>query len=235
MARTASAATDTPKRTRRTTARKKESPDSTFGAPPGTRLVLSTFKNHLLCLEAPEVVGLGTPQQAHRGGVTIRFEDFKAFVPEEHLEKLEACADFVGHKIAYPNDPMFLHHGASPLETIRGTMVTTKHAPKAPIAGWDDMPDDELREILEEGRLTTRQVMDCLTWETSHRRRPWLIIGLSEFIEEDDPEEPAEPEAPPAEEIDPTEMPLNIAVPGSPTPPSAMGGSGTESDGGFFS
>ena len=204
-------------------------------------MVFSTFASHLLVLEPKTVLGMGTPQQTETGGKTIRFENNRAYVPEDWIAQLEQTQDFKENKVGYSNNPLMLFRGKSPLETVRGAMTRTKAEVKPPIDGWDEMPDDELRERIDAGDLLVSQLMACMAWEASHRRRAWVIVSITEALEVESEEdlEQVENEDPPAEldetggdvDIDPSEMPLNIDLPAG----AASGSSSGSSDGGLFS
>jgi hypothetical protein len=159
--------------------------------PAGHRMVVSVFAKHKLELRPPEIVWVGSVQQARDRGWMLTFDDHKALCPDEWVPALQEHPEFKSHAVGFLGDPLVRYKGVSQVQTQRGSVTAgTKHQ-KPPLADWDTMPDDELQERIVMGGFSETE---ALAWEASHRKRPTVMVTLAQRTadaqaQKDDPDD----------------------------------------------
>ncbi len=145
---------------------------------PGHTLVLSRFQQHMVVLQSKRMDRVtGALEDVGR---TLKFEDYKAHCPNEWLEDFYKTEAYRLEHVGTIERPPTKYKGTTPLDTTRGSMTAGAKRATPPIAEWDTMPQDELREVISVGGFDK---MGALNWETSHNKRPWVILELSQHMQ----------------------------------------------------
>lgn len=146
--------------------------------PPQTHIeLLSLFARDMIQLWPP-TVDRTTGARTDPGRV-LKFEDHRCLCPVEWMDEVKQTQFYRSGQIGEPGSPNLRFRHEERLRTVVGSLTTSSAQPKPPAAGWDEMPDDQLIEMIYGGSV---EVMYSMSWEGSHRKRPTILLALAERL-----------------------------------------------------